>query len=215
MADAGKYVTDAEVISFLNSKATSLSTTEALLVKSIENAVDKFLNCTLIKAATVNERHYIELNNPNAVNFGIFPQNCLQFYVNRIPVVSVEALRQTQGLGTSAILSSNYTVEKDKGLIRINFMSSPLYPIYPYSNPINFYEFYIDYTAGFESGSIPADLKLPILMAISRYLNMQKFGTFHVDSLQGEFGSTQYLRVFLSEEERAFLEPFKGGGAFI
>ncbi len=215
----GKYLTDAELLSLEGADLTDPLFKS--VVEGVEDALRGYLNYDPSYEEIDSE--LIELRpDVRTEGFVIHPRSKIR--VRKVPIWEWRSLQSVGSFdddgkpaGLSTIPRSSYHVDKLRGII--TFPSSGLVSLSPLMSADEWnllfgggsgsqHYLVASYTAGYdlETHRMPAAARMALLGIISRYWTQMRTGKWNLRSSSNpDGGSTDYMRVALTEEEQHLL----------
>lgn len=217
----GRIVTDSEVMEFC--QVSEIGTAERLVIDGVEAAIEEYTGRSF-GLQTFEE----EIDVPPAIEYDeILVKGQSEIRVSNFPIVSwlkleyvTEWDRMTGEPKVRREIPRNfYHVDVRSGVVTLRHPLTSVDALQAAvageTFPTGVGRLIATYTAGYDStvgpcGEVPAALKLATLMVISRWLRVTDRIAWDVEKVDNDAGgSTQYLRVFLSPEEKGLLKPYR------
>jgi hypothetical protein len=216
--DAGRIVTDDEVIDFVPN-ITEISTTTALVIRAAEEAAEDYCRCSFLHAAYTDDPVRVRASEIRTLGRPLHRVvNCI---IRNVPITRFDALKTVSAYDattgrpsvTALVPRDAYHVEPRSGIVtlRSTFVSSEISASLFTSWPQGRDALLATYLGGYTRDKLPAQLKLAVLQIIARISLLQEKQAWHLDSVSTDFGTTTYKRVDLTDEEKRDLNRFRRG----
>jgi hypothetical protein len=212
-SDAGKIVTNQEVVDFVTN-ITAILDPQALLIQAVEATVEEY--CQRTFALTEYEDEQIAIRNGQYGFDDYVTKRRLEFLVKNYPVTEWTSLKMITGLDSEGALQStelsrgSYFVDTKVGRVTLIY-GIPVTNAYALRSwPTGAPSLLAHYTAGFDSDEMPPNLKLGVLMIMARISGLADVKGWSLTTFGSQFTTpTTLKRVMLTDEEKMALSPFR------